>query len=93
MFNILADDLFIYAHGAYEVAVGPNTVCAPIDLFEEWELGLQRPGGICFDDANDLTDSLTGWDRHEHVEVVLVRIDLFEDNVRIVVFDSVDLNQ
>ncbi len=85
--------MLIDTYRAREVAVRPNTVSAPVNLFEKGKLSLQPTGAIGLDDTNYLTDSVTRGNRDQQMDVVFVSVNLFEDNVRVVVFDSLDFNQ
>lgn len=52
--------LFIDANSTDEITFRPNTVGAPVDLFEEWDLGFHATCRISFDDTDDLSDRPLG---------------------------------
>lgn len=83
-------DLFVDTNRTHEVTFRPNTVCAPIDFFEKWKLGLHVPSRVLFDKTNYLTDAPAWGNRNQQVEVILVSIDLLELDLRIMLVNGFD---
>ena len=57
------DNTFVDADRADEVASGPNTAGAPVDLFEKRKLGFHLLCGVGFDGGDDFADTPTRGDR------------------------------
>jgi len=93
LFNVASDRCFIDANRRDKVAFRPNTVSAPVNLFQEWKLGLESSGCVSFDQSNNLTNRPLRWDRDEQMDVILVSVDCFEDEIRVVLFDGLDPDQ
>ena len=93
MFDITTYRLLVYANSTDEVTFRPNTVSAPIDIFEKWELGLQATSGIGFDEPNDFPNRPLRWNRDQQMDVIQVSVDLLEQEIGVVIFDVLDSSQ
>lgn len=90
VFDVASNDLFVDANRTHEVAFRPNTVGAPIDLFEKGEFGLHVPSRVLFDDTDYLSNAHGGRNRNQQVDMVFVCIDLFELDLRVVLVNGFD---
>ena len=76
-----------------KVAFRPNTVCAPIDLAEEWKFGLHTFGRVSLDQPYYFTNLPLGWNRDQQVDVIFVSVDCFELEVRMMLVNGLDSSQ
>ncbi len=90
VFYVASYSGFIDANRGDEVAFRPNTVCAPINLFEKWKFGLHAASSVSLDDTHYFADGPLGRNRDQQVDVILVSVDSFELNLRIVLVDGLD---
>ena len=91
MFNVSFNSLLINADRAHKVPFRPNTVCAPIDLFEKWKLVFESPGSVGLDDSDDLANRPLWRDGDKEMDVIKVSVHFLEGKVGIVVNDSSQL--
>ena len=87
MLDVLPDSGFIDTDRGHTVAFRPNSIIAPVYFFEERKLLLEFTGGIRFDEADDTTDAHGGGNGNQHMEVVSIMVDFFEDNRGVVFMD------
>lgn len=90
VFNVSSYDLLVDANRTHKVAFRPNTVSAPIDLLEEWKLGLHAAGSVGLDNADHFADGPARGDRNQQVDMVFVCIDSYELYLRIMLVDGFD---
>ena len=82
--DVSPDGLFVNTDRTHEVTSRPNTVGAPLDLFEMRELFFQSPGSVGFEVSDNHPDAFGWWDGGKDMHVVLVGVYFFENNLGMV---------
>ena len=90
VFDIASDDPFVDANRTAKVAFRPNTVGAPVNLFEKRKFGLHISSRVLFDDTDYLSNAHGRRNRNQQVNVIFVCIDLFELDLRVVLVNGFD---
>lgn len=76
--DVGSDNLFIDTNGWDKVAFRPETVGTKVNLLEELELLFHISWAIGFVESDKVSYWDTGWDGDEHVDMILVMIELFD---------------
>lgn len=93
VFYVTFYDLFVDTNRTHEVDFRPNTVGAPVDVFEKGKLGLQVTGRVRFDDVYHFANAPCGRDRNQQIDVILACIHFLELELRVMFTDGFDPSQ